>query len=230
MRLLIISDLHVPYHHSDSFRFLEAIKEKYDPPQVICIGDEIDWHSISFHDSDPELFSASHELEQSIEKLSTLYKMFPKMKILESNHGSLVYRKQKFHGLPRSVFKDYRDILEAPRGWSWHNELLINYKGTPYYFHHGLNKDCLKVAQQRGVNFIQGHHHTEFCIKYFNTGRKILFGMTVGCLINRNSLAFAYAKNNVLPQMLGCGIIIDGQPKLLPLVENKNGRWNGKIY
>jgi hypothetical protein len=46
-RILVISDLHVPYHHPDSYRFLEALAHKYDPTNVIHIGDEMDWHSIN---------------------------------------------------------------------------------------------------------------------------------------------------------------------------------------
>ena len=51
--ILVISDQHAPYHHIDTLDFLSAIKEKYKPDCVVNIGDEMDWHSISFHDSHP---------------------------------------------------------------------------------------------------------------------------------------------------------------------------------
>jgi hypothetical protein len=55
-RILVISDLHVPYHHPDSYRFLEALAHKYDPTNVIHIGDEMDWHSINVsHVINPDL-------------------------------------------------------------------------------------------------------------------------------------------------------------------------------
>ena len=61
--ILVISDQHAPYHHIDTIDFLAAIKQKYKPDTVVNIGDEMDWHSISFHDSHPGLYSPSHELQ-----------------------------------------------------------------------------------------------------------------------------------------------------------------------
>ena len=53
--------------------------------------------------------------------------------------------------------------------------------------------------------------------------------MAVGCLIDDHSLAFAYNKVNSARVILGCGIIINGQPKLLPMVLEKGGRWNNQV-
>jgi len=56
--VLIVSDLHTPYNHVDSVKFLAAIKKKYDPfDKVILSGDEVDYHALSFHDHDPDLSS-----------------------------------------------------------------------------------------------------------------------------------------------------------------------------
>ena len=38
--------------------------------------------------------------------------------------------------------------------------------------------------------------------------------MTVDCLIDDASLAFAYNKNTLKRPIIGCGAILDGQPKL----------------
>ena len=43
--ILVISDLHTPYEHPDVVPFLTAIKAKYKPDTVVCIGDEIDYHA-----------------------------------------------------------------------------------------------------------------------------------------------------------------------------------------
>ena len=52
--ILIISDTHIPYHHPDLIPFLKDLKEIYKPDRVIHIGDEVDKHAMSFHDSDPD--------------------------------------------------------------------------------------------------------------------------------------------------------------------------------
>jgi hypothetical protein len=52
--------------------------------------------------------------------------------------------------------------------------------------------------------------------------------MQVGCLINQKSLAFEYAKNFKTRFIMGCGMIIDSQPKLMPMIV-ENGKWIGKL-
>ena len=73
--ILVISDTHIPYHHKDAIAFLKAIKKKYKPDRVIHIGDEIDSHAISFHDSDPDLYSAGDEHEASLATIKELEKL-----------------------------------------------------------------------------------------------------------------------------------------------------------
>lgn len=112
--ILVISDYHAPFNHPDAFAFLKAVKAKYKPTEVISIGDEIEYSALSFHDSDPDLPSAGHELELAIKELRKLYKLFPAVKIIDSNHGSMVLRKALVHGFPQAVLKSYNDILDAP--------------------------------------------------------------------------------------------------------------------
>jgi hypothetical protein len=230
-RVLVISDLHAPYYHKDTIPFLTAINELFKPDKIVLTGDEIDGHCISFHDSDPDLpFSPSSELEKAIEHLKPIYELFPKADILESNHGSLVYRRGKHGGIPRSVFKDYRDILEAPRGWNWHSELIIKLSdGRDCYFHHGKSTNGLAVALAEGMNVVMAHHHSIFEIRYVNTAARLLWAVITGCMIDDKSLAFSYNKLQIKRPVVGCTIILDGQPKLLPMILNPEGRWIRRI-
>ena len=57
-RILVISDMHLPYQHKDSIKFLKEIKKQFKPDTILSIGDLLDQHSLSFHDSSPELYSA----------------------------------------------------------------------------------------------------------------------------------------------------------------------------
>jgi predicted phosphodiesterase len=229
-RILAISDLHVPYHHKDTFKFLAAVKQKYKPTRVVFLGDEVDHHALSFHDSDPDLCSAGDEIEEAIGHLRQLYKIFPEADILESNHGSMVFRKAIAHGVPRTYLKTYRDVLCAPDKWRWTPSLRINFPdGRSVFFHHGLSKDVMKVVLRKGMCVVQGHFHTEFKIGYAPGANHLLWGMAVGCSIDDTSYAFAYNKTNLETPILGHGIIIDGLPKLLPMTLDSKGRWNGKV-
>src|SRR5690606_4604668 len=123
-RVLIISDTHTPYHHPDAIKFLAAIKKQHKPDRVIHIGDEVDYHAMSFHDSDPDLYSASDELEKAIEAIHQIADLFPKVDVIESNHGSLAFRRAKAHGFPRQLIRPYKEVLGTP-GWNWHFDLTI---------------------------------------------------------------------------------------------------------
>ncbi len=222
--------MHLPYHHKDLIPFLKAIKKKYSPDRVVCIGDEVDYHAISFHTSDPELFAPSDELKYALLHLKQIYKIFPQCDVIDSNHGSLVYRKAKAMGLPRNVFKSYNDILEAPKSWKWHNDLVLSLSdGTKVYFHHARSSNVLRASQQMGMNVVFGHHHNKFCIQNWTNGIKRSWGMFVGCLIDAKSLAFAYGRNNLTQPIVGLGIILNGEPKLIPMKLDSKGRWTGKL-
>ncbi len=229
-RILFISDLHAPYYHKDTVRFLKAVKDKYKPTRVILSGDEVDYHNISFHDSDPDLDSAGTELKKAIDTLKPVYKMFPTAEVLESNHGSLVMRKAAANGLSRSFFKSPREILEAPKGWTWHFDITLTLPtGFKCYFHHSKGANVLKNSQAMGMSFCQGHHHEKFEIQYWGNPQGLYFGITTGCLVDTESLALAYAKNNLKRQVIGVSVILEGIPQLIPMVLNKRGRWVNKL-
>ena len=228
--VLVISDLHIPYHHQNAFEFLKALKKKYKPDLIVNIGDELDHHAISMHEHNPDLMSAGDELKQSKEYVRDLEKIFPRMTLVHSNHSSLVYRRALKYGLPKDYLKSYNEFLGVGDGWKWVDDLTVTLSdGSRCFFTHGISADVLKVAAQYGMNSVQGHFHTKFSIGYFSNPDALIWGMQVGCLINQKSMAFDYAKNFKSRFIVGCGMIIDGQPKLMPMVLDKDGRWNKMI-
>jgi hypothetical protein len=224
--ILLISDMHIPYQHPDTMDFLTLVKETYSPTRIVCVGDEVDKHAMSFHDSDPDLPSAGDELNKAIEQLQPLYKLFPKMDLVDSNHGSMVYRKGKHHGIPRKYLRDYGDILDAPSGWNWHNNLLIPLPTSQdMYVTHGISKNGLKLAKEMGCNVVQGHYHTEFNIQYGSSPSQLYWSMQVGCSIDDKALAFHYNKTTAARPIIGHGIVINGHPMLLPMVLDRHNKW-----
>lgn len=213
--ILVISDMHIPYHHPNLIPFLTMLKEKYKPTRVICIGDELDKHAMSFHDSDPDLLSAGDELRASLPVIAEVYKLFPKMDILDSNHGSMVHRKAKHHGIARAYIRSYNDVLQVGPGWVWHNDLTIETPdGRKVFFHHGKSADGLKLSQTMGMSCVQGHYHEKFGINYWGNSLGLYFSMQVGCLINDDSYAFAYNNVNLKRPVIGTGLIVNGKPVL----------------
>lgn len=228
--ILVISDQHMPYEHPDMFAFLEAVKKKFKPTMVVNIGDEVDKHALSFHDSDVDLPSAGHELEMAIGKIKKMEKLFPEMTIVDSNHGSLALRKFKHHGIPMKYLASQHEIYGVSEKWQWVNDLTVKLpNGQDCYFCHGMVKNGIKLAAQRGTNVVQGHYHTDFKIEYIGNPKNLLFSMQVGCLIDSKSLAFAYDRLNLNRPIIGVGLVVNSHPVLVPMVLNENGRWNGSL-
>ncbi len=223
--LLVISDLHAPYQHPDAHAFLKYLKDKHRPDTVVCIGDEVDNHAISFHDSDPDLPSAGDELKEAIKAMRPLYKLFPKVTVIESNHGSLVYRKALANGLPKAVFKDYNEILDAPKGWVWKFDVIVNTALGPIYLCHGKSGSPGRLASQYGMSTIQGHFHEKAQINYISTPEKLMFDAHTGCLADDKSLALGYNKVNPKRPIVSTIVVKDGIPIIEPMILNRKGRW-----
>jgi hypothetical protein len=228
--ILVISDTHVPYHHKDLFPFLKEVKKQLNPDKVVHIGDELDKHALSFHDNDPDLPSAGDELRISLPIIKEMEKLFPHVDLLDSNHGSLVYRRSLKYGIPKAYLKHYNDFLQVGKGWQWHDDLILTTPLGPVYFCHGKIADVLTLAQSMGMSCVQGHYHSSFNIKYYGNSLGLYYGLQVGCLIDKDSLAFRYNKTQRARPIIGCAGIIQGLPKLIPMVLDKHGRWIGKIY
>lgn len=233
--VLIIGDTHVPYHHPDSWDWLKAIKKKYlnKKSLILHIGDEVDGASISFHEKDPDLkFSPSSELEACIDILHQkggLYDLFPRLFLCHSNHGSLVYRRAKYAGLPAHVIKDYADILKV-KGWEWHEDFLLDTKKGPVYVHHGRSSNIGKVVASSQSSCIAGHYHGLHKIEWFRGISSNRFGIQTGCLVDSGSRAFDYGRLSTTKPIIGSALLKGcGTPILLTMNLDKNNRWDGTI-
>lgn len=223
--ILVISDLHEPFSHPDALAFLKHIKKTYKPTEVVCIGDEVDYHALSFHDSDPDLDSVGTELKKARKNLAPLFKLFPKVSVIESNHGSMVMRKAIANGMSREFFRSYNEILGAPKGWRWSFDLTLKTPLGPVYFCHGKSGAAGRLASQYGMSCVQGHFHEKAQITYISTPERLMFDMHIGCLVNDKSLALNYNKLNPRRPIISLGVIIEGIPQIIPMVLGKNHRW-----
>lgn len=231
--ILVIPDLHAPYHHPDALDFLIAVASKYQPTRVINLGDETDGHALSFHDSDPNLDSAGSELAKAQEFLAKLHAVFPVQEFCHSNHGSLIFRRAHKSGIPVEYIKSYRDILlpgKDASGWSWHDNIYtVLPNGEPVQFRHQVSGDYLQNAAHERTSLVLGHEHGKYKIEYRASKSALYFGMYSGCLIDNKSLAFAYGRLFPNKPILGCSVIVDSQPMLVPMLLDENGRWVGEL-
>lgn len=127
---LVISDMHIPYHHKDTFDFLLALDAEYNFDNILCVGDMVDNHRGSYHESEPGSYDEETEYTMAQEALQELQELFPKMVIVTGNHDEIPVRKLKTCGLPSSMLSDYNSIYGLNKGWTWLPEYRFNSKGA----------------------------------------------------------------------------------------------------
>ena len=237
--VLIIGDLHIPFNHPDTWKWLAAIKKKYLNKKsiIISIGDEVDGHTISFHNDEIDLpFSPSSELQESINIIHMkggLHELFPKLTILDSNHGSLVFRRSKVNKIPLHYLKKLKDVY-GTRKWSWHDEVYLKTRKGDIYVCHGRSSSSGNLVGSLGVIYgtVQGPFHGKHSITWYNGGSKNRFCAYTGCLIDEKNLAFNYGRLSVAKPILGSLLIQDdfnATPLLLTMTLDKDNRWDGKL-
>jgi len=217
-RVLVISDLHIPHHSGRALSFLKDVYKEYRCDTVVCLGDEVDLHGISFHKTNPDLDSAGVELRKSVAILKEFYAAFPKVMVCTSNHTSLPFRKAFDLGLPKELIRSYAEILQAPIAWRWQDEWVID--GISYIHGEALGSSitALKNAvTKRRISTVFGHLHSEAGLYYSATSHDLIFAMNCGCLIDPHHLAFEYGKKFALKPVLGCGVVLDGEPHFIPM-------------
>ena len=223
---LIISDTHFPYHHPDTFEFLEAIAYAYDCEIIKHTGELIDIHDGSFHETEYGVLSAKEEHEQAYDCVQRLYKMFPKLDIVIGNHDAIPARKAKAAGLPHDCIKSYNDLYDTTWNWADRHMFKVN-KDTEVLLVHTMSTSTLNNAAKHSHSSIQGHHHSNLGLEYFTDTNMIRWSITSGCLIDLHHPAFNYASGATMKRpVIGCAGIIDNTPRLFPMTLNSKGRWN----
>lgn len=226
--ILCFGDNHFPDAHPDILKFIRALKYRFNPTRVIHLGDEINNNALSFHEKSMDEPSYPEEFKAAKRQLQGLCEIFPEgIDFIESNHGSLAYRRAKFGGVPANWLRGYNEVLELdPKLYRWHKELIVTLPtGHKCIFNHGQGSSVVNNAKDRCASYVQGHYHSRMSIGFFGDEYKPLFGMQLPCLIDNRSQAFDYNKKIAKRPKLGAGLIINGYPMLVPMPLNKAGRF-----
>jgi len=203
-RVLVIGDLHEPFCLDG---YLEFCKEQYavnNCNKVVFIGDIIDSHYSSYHETDPDGMGGGDELDLAIRKISKWYKAFPDADITIGNHDLIVMRKAYSGGIPKKWIKSFNEVLETPK-WNFVDEVVID----NVLYCHGIGGKALNKAQKNMQSTACGHYHIEAYVHWFVGKMQKIFAMQVGSGLDIKSYAAAYGKWFPKPS-ISVGISIGG--------------------
>ena len=231
--ILVIPDTHIPAEHPDALDFLCAVKRSYRTNMTLHVGDVVDWHAISYHESDPDLPSSGDELSLVQQRMQQWGKAFRDVVVSAGNHDKLPQRKLTSLGLPKAFLRHYNDILGTPKSWLWmprYHEFRLRC-GMPVVMQHSLSSSIEAGKNKlRTASLVSGHYHSTAGTAWNTAPDWRLFYLAVGCLVDPTHPAMAYADEGVLKlPALGCGLIVDGYATHIPMWLNEDGRWNGKV-
>ena len=201
--ILIIGDLHAPFNLPNYLEFCLEQQKKFKCGTVVFIGDVIDNHYSSYHESDPDGMSAGDELDVAINELQKYYKVFPKASVIIGNHDRLVYRKAFTGGVSKRWIKEYKEVLRVPN-WDFVESLDL----FDVNINHGEGGTARAKMKKELQSQIQGHLHSDLYVDFIVGKNFRIFGMQVGCGIDNKSYAMAYGKHFKKPA-IGCGVLLN---------------------
>jgi metallophosphoesterase superfamily enzyme len=206
---LVIADLHEPFTREGYLEHCAKVRDQYNCGNVVFIGDIIDNHYSSYHESDPDGYSAGEELDRAVDKISQWYKVFPKAKVTLGNHDLIIMRKAYSSGISSKWIKGYSEVLNT-KGWEF--DTYFDIDNARYV--HGTNSSGPNAAMKKVVNWgcsvIQGHIHTECNVQWITNKADRRFAMIVGWGGDEESYAFAYGKNFPKRGIVSCGVVTNG--------------------
>jgi len=203
--VLVIGDLHLPFTLDGYLEHCVETYNKYKCNEVVFIGDVIDNHASSYHETDPDGHSAGQELKMAITEIRKWYNAFPKATVIIGNHDRLIMRKAHSSGLSKLWIKDYSEVLGVP-GWNFTESIEID----DVLYIHGEGGTARSRVKGDLQSIVQGHLHTQCYVEWFVGAKFKIFGMQVGCGIDHKSYAMAYAKENKKPA-IACGVVLQGE-------------------
>jgi hypothetical protein len=222
--VLVIGDLHEPFCLDAYLEFCVEVRDRFKCKTIVFIGDVIDNHYASFHDTDPDGLSGGDELDYAVARIARWVKEFPKAYVTVGNHDRMVMRKAFAGGIPRKWIKGYNEVLEAP-GWEFVDEVVID--NVQYI--HGESGTARVKARNDKYSTVQGHLHMQSYVENLIGRDTRVFGMQVGCGIDRKAYAMAYAKTGPKPA-IGCGVVLDrGQLAIQIMANLTEDRWYSAI-
>ena len=214
-RVGIIGDTHLPYEKDGYLDFCVETFEKYGVDTVVHIGDLIDNHSLSFHQSEPTLMNVMGEHESAIERLQDWYEAFPELTLVMGNHDRIPARQLRTLGMEPTIYmRPIEELLGMPPGWQVVDQIEID----NVLYHHGETAGGIngfrKDAETRMRCTVSGHNHSNAGISATATDQELVWGLAVGCGVNHEHLAFAYGKHFAKKPIVACGLVIEGEPHI----------------
>lgn len=201
-RIVIVSDLQVPFHDSVAVKNLAGFIKKFKPHQVVTIGDEMDMQELGrWSEGKADWFAQTLDDNRNL-TVDILWEL-QVTDMIRSNHTDRLYnqiatkipalgslpelRFERFMKMDELGIKFWKEPMPIAPNW-----VAVHGDHTPIKPQGGLS--ALEGARRRGKNVISGHTHRAGRSSFTEAsgGRvgRILHGVEVGHLMDTRQAAY----------------------------------------
>jgi hypothetical protein len=242
MKIVVVPDMQIPFHSEAHIKSLARFIRKFRPDQVLCVGDEIDFQTISRWSSPFEETSGRIGKDRDL-TVDILWDL-QITDLSRSNHSDRLFKKlvSRAPGLIGAPELELENFLKL-------KELGIRYHKKPYQFlpnwilihgdEQGINPNAglsaLGAARKHGKNVVMGHTHRAGISSFTEAsgghlGRR-LTGVEVGNLMDFKKASYTRGTANWQHNFT----VIYAKGKLVtpinvPMEKDGSFIFEGKIY
>jgi predicted phosphodiesterase len=216
-RVLVIGDLHLPFHSTSAYKNLLKVAKKLKPTHIVQIGDLLDQYVFSSFSRSLQvtaLEEIEHGLELAVKMWADMQNIVPRAKCFQllGNHDVRMAKRIAEKMPELSEFFSHKDLYKFEDVKVCQSDRdYIEIDGVVYV--HGWLSKSLDHAKYFGKPVVHGHRHRP-CIEY---DRKELWSMDVGYMANSKSLPLQYTSSKFTKWTTSCGVVEDGLPRIILL-------------
>jgi predicted phosphodiesterase len=212
-KVLIVSDLHFPFHHKPSYKKLMRMLIKEKPTHVVQIGDVLDQYVFSKYSKDPGISDVERGLKDAQEFWEQVRKYCPRaLRIQILGNHDLRLSKRISERMPElSSFFSHKDLYKFKGVTMMSSDRdYVVIDGVVYC--HGWLSHSIDHAKFFNKPCVHGHRHRPAIETY---GK--LWSMDTGYMADPASKPLSYTMSKFTKWTHACGIVEDGKPRLILL-------------
>jgi predicted phosphodiesterase len=220
-RILIVGDLHMPYHNKQAMRKLYETLKQLKPTHIVQIGDLYDQYSFSRF-TKKNITTSTQELRRARNDGVQFWKQCKKLARsancyqLLGNHDIRLTKRiadkvpEAYEFVKEELNRLY--TFEGVKTIYDERELL---KIGNVSFHHGYLSQLGAHSKSHGCNIVVGHSHTGGVVFEQRAG-KIIWELNAGYLADEASEPLRYRPTKTSKWTLGVGFIDSFGPRFIP--------------
>lgn len=210
-RCLVLSDIHIPFHDTDTLKLALAHGKKSKCDVILLNGDLMDCYKLSRWEVDPRKFPFHREVSDTIAFLETLRENFPKARII----WKLGNHEERFQNVMKKDHAVFLDIPEFDLGKLVHADKL------------GIEiVDDMRPVKLGKLSVLHGHEYRFSISNPVNPARGLFMRAKVSVMCSHFHQTSQHSESDLDGKIVSAwsiGCLCDLHPRYMPLNKHNRG-------